>query len=211
MLAVVIPTIAGREDLLERTVAAYRANSAERLSLIVVRDRPTIGAAWNDGAVTALATEGVRWLHLSADDVEPHPGWDAACIAAANHGGYPSPRILNPDGSLHSCGSMGGGMLLPECADGTPCGTSPFPFLPARYWHRVGPALDAHYYADDHLSWRARVQGFTPVVCRGYTLTHLEGTTGRPAMVQRAMADRERFLAAVGVESPAPAEVLACA
>ncbi|WWT39944.1 hypothetical protein [Microcystis phage Mae-JY09] len=210
MIGVVVPTIAGREALLERTVAAYRQHTAEPMTLIVVRDRPTIGAAWNDGAEAAMQA-GVRWLHLSADDVEPHAGWDEACIAAATHGGWPSPRILNPDGSLHSCGSMGGGMLLPECADGTPCATSPFPFLAARYWHRVGPALDAHYYADDHLSWRARLQGFTPVVSRGFTLTHLEGTTGRPAMVQRAMADRARFLAAVGVESPAPREVLACA
>lgn len=210
MIAVVIPTIAGREQLLERTLAAYRDNTESPVKVIVVRDRPTIGEAWNDGAEAALQA-GVRWLHLSADDVEPHPGWDAACIAAATHGGWPSPRILNPDGSLHSCGSMGGGMLLPECADGTPCATSPFPFLAARYWHRVGPALDAQYYSDDHLSWRARLAGFTPVVSRGFTLTHLEGTVGRARGVQRAMRDRAAFLAAVGVESPAPREVLACA
>lgn len=207
MIAVIIPTIAGREALLERTVDAYREHSTEAVALLIVRDRPTIGQAWADGVASLPA--GADHVHLSADDVAPHPGWDAAAIAAVERGHYPSPRILNADGSLHSCGTMGGGMLLPECADGTPCAASPFPFVRRSDLEHLGPILAAHYYCDDHLGWRARMIGLEPVVCRGYLLTHLEGTAGRPAMVARAADDRARFLTAIGMESPA--EVATCA
>lgn len=204
MIAVVIPTIAGREDLLERTIAAYRGNTWSPVKVIVVRDRPTVGEAWNDGAAAAGDAD---FLHLSADDVLPAPRWDEAAIGCAAAGVYPSPRIVNVDGSLHSCGTLGAGMLLPDCADMTPCGSSPFPFLAAGDWRRVGPALPVHYFADDHLAWRARCAGLLPMVCRGYQLTHLEGTIGRRRLVDRAAADRAEFLAAVAVQSPVLHEV----
>lgn len=209
MIAVVIPTIAGREALLERTVRAYRENTDDELAVIVIRDRPTIGRAWNDGAQAAVDQTDAHYLHLSADDVEPHPGWDRAAMDAVDRGVYPSPRILNLDGSLHSCGTMGAGMHLPECADGTPCASSPFPFMRTDDWVAVGPSIDAQYYSDDYLGWSARRVGMEVEVVRGFALTHLEGTVGRARGVQRAMRDRAAFLAAVGVESPAPAEVVA--
>lgn len=209
MIAVVIPTIRGREALLERTVASYRAHTDHDIEVIVVRDRPTIGQAWDDGATAALDT-GARYLHLSADDVDPCHGWDDAAITASERGHWPSPRITNPDGSLHSCGSMGGGMLLPDCADGTPCGTSPFPFLRLADWRHVAPCLPIHYYADDYLAFRARLAGFEVVVARDYALTHHEGTVGRQRAVARAAQDRAAFLAAVGVDSPTyPVEMAA--
>jgi len=209
-IAVVIPTIPGREALLERTVAAYQAaTDAGRLEVIVVRNRPTIGQAWDDGATTAHQTTA-RYLHLSADDVTPHEGWDAAAITAAERGHYPSPRILNADGTLHPCGSMGGGMLMPDCADGTPCGTSPFPFMRLTDWAHIGPCIPVGYYADDYLSFRARLAGLEPVVARGYCLTHHEGTVGRQRSVQRSMQDRAAFLAAIAVDSPTyPVEMAA--
>ena len=203
MIAVVIPTIRGREALYERTVAAYRATAD--VAIITVRDRPTIGQAWNDGAEAALGT-GAEYLHLSADDVEPQPGWAEAAIDAADAGVWPSPRILNVDGSLHSCGTMGGGMLLPECGDFTVCGASPFPFMRMEVWAGVGPSIEAHYYADDFLAWSARQQGLEPVVVRDYCLVHHEGTAGRARMVQRSAANRAMFLQAVADRSLSPVE-----
>lgn len=200
-IAVVIPTIPGREALLDQTVQAYRDNTDRQVEIIVVRDRPTIGQAWDDGATAALDT-GADYLHLSADDVTPHPGWDTAAVTAAERGHWPSPRILNADGTLHSCGTMGGGMLLPDCADGTPCGTSPFPFMRLADWRHVAPCLPIGYYSDDYLAFRARLAGLEPVVARGYALTHHEGTVGRQRSVARSAQDRAAFLAAVGVDSP---------
>lgn len=201
LIAVVIPTIPGREALLERTVRGYRENTARPVEIVAVRGRPTIGQAWDDGATTALTT-AARYLHLSADDVIPHPGWDDAAITAAERGHFPSPRIFNPDGTLHSCGSMGGGMLMPDCADGTPCGTSPFPFMRLADWAHIGPCLHIGYYADDYLSWRSRLAGLEPVVCRGFALTHLEGTVGRQRTVARSAADRDAYLTRIAVDSP---------
>lgn len=194
MIAVVIPTIPGREELYERTVAAYKATA--EVTIITVRNRPTIGQAWNDGAEVALTTDA-DYLHLSADDVEPQPGWSEACIGLADTGIYPSPRILNIDGTLHSCGTMGGGMLLPECDSGMPCASSPFPFMRMGAWNEIGPCPPIHYYADDYLGWRARMCGLDVQVSREFCLLHLEGMTGRAPLVKRAMQDRATFLGSV--------------
>lgn len=207
MIAVVIPTIPGREALYERTVDAYRA-TAPGVTIITVRNRPTIGQAWNEGA-EAAEQAGADYLHLSADDVIPVEYWTDACVASARSDVYPSPRIMNADGTLHSCGTMGGGMLMPECDTGTPCASSPFPFMRMDDWRRIGPAPEIHYYADDYLGWSARLHGLSVEVVRGFTLTHLEGTAGRAPMVARSAADRATFLAAIAVESPAPVEVAA--
>lgn len=192
-VSVVIPTIRGREDVYGLTVEAFRATApAGALELITVRDRPVLGAAWTDGAAAATGD----YVMLAADDVLPQDGWMDAAIQAADDGVYPSPRITNPDGRLHSCGTMGGGMLLPECATGTPCGSSPFPFLRREVWTQVGPALPIHYYGDDYLAARARMVGLSVEVVRGYHLVHLEGTVGRQPHIERSRRDCQAYLAA---------------
>jgi GT2 family glycosyltransferase len=192
-VSVVIPTIAGREALLEQTRKAYEANTSVAVQFIVVRNRPTCGDAWNAGAAVADSD----YLHLSADDVLPHEGWFDAAKEAADGGCYPAPRIVRPDGSLEACGSMGGGMLLPECPDKTPCRVSSFPFMRTRDWEHIGPSLPIGYYADDFLSYRAHRHGFEVVVKRDYCLTHLEGLVGRQTLVDRAMQDCNTYLEAV--------------
>jgi hypothetical protein len=207
-IAVVIPTIKGREHLHERTVAAYRATAPDHeLVFYTARDYPTIGEAWNAGADEAALSRASRlggpdYLHLTADDVEPQPGWLDAAIEAADQDFYPSPRIIRPDGSTEACGSMGGGMLLADCSDWTPCVTSPFPFMRMENW-TPGACLPIGYYADDWLSHLARQAGLKPVVRTSYCLTHLEGTVGRTPVVARAGQDRQTFLDAVaGKETP---------
>lgn len=192
-LSVVVPTIRGREPLLERTLNGFRQTvPADLLQLIVVRDRPCIGQAWTDGARAATGD----MLLLAADDVIPAPGWLEAVTDAVMRGVVPSPRVLNPDGSLHSCGSMGGGMLLPDCPTGTPCATSPFPVLMRHDWQRIGPCIPAHYYADDYVSWMATRHGLAVEVVAEYELLHLEGAPGQSRMVARSQADRQAYLAA---------------
>lgn len=191
-ISVVIPTIDGREDLFDRTLAAYKQH--KDLELIAPRNFSSIGEAWAAGAERATGD----FIHLSADDVIPSDGAIGAGVRLASSGKYPSPRLLNADGSLHSCGTMGGGMLLPECATDTPCNASPFPFFRAQYKDALLKDFPPiHYYADDLLAHRARVAGLSTVVSREYEFTHLEGTVGRDAVARRAMADRQIFLEAV--------------
>jgi len=191
-VSVVLPTVAGRESLLAQTVAGYRETSPAEHEIIVVKGQPTIGDAWNAGA--AMATGD--YLHLSADDFIPSSGWFEAAADTWTQEGYPAPRILNPDGSLLSCGTLGNGTLMPECSTGTMCGASQIPFMRRDEWTRIGPSLPIHYTADDYLGYRARLAGFPCVVCRSYEFTHIGGG-GTPSVVQRAGEDRAKFLAAI--------------
>lgn len=193
-LSIILPTIAGREELLDLTTAAYDQTVADPAEIVVVSERPTIGEAWNAGMIEA---EG-EYVLLGADDLVPFPGAVEAAIEAAERGVYPAPWITRPDGSTEASGSMGGGMLLGAATpDGTICNSSPIPFFARSLWDAIGTSLPIHYYADDYLAWRARGAGLEIEVVSDYRFTHLEGTVGRPAVQARAGTDRESYLQAV--------------
>lgn len=204
MISVVVPTIKGREAMCDATVAALRASSGEHeVQIIVVKERPTIGRAWNDGAAAA---DG-EYLMLAADDIIPMPGWADAATEAVDGGYYPAPHLLKADGSVLATGSMGGGWLMTGCADWAPVCSSQFPFMRRAWWPEIGPSLDIHYFADDYLAARARAAGISVCFREGYRLTHMEGTTGRDEMVRRSMTDRLQFEQALA--SPVWAQVAA--
>ena len=198
LLTLIVPTIDGREPLLERTMeslaTAVRADfeSAE-VQVVIPENYPTIGEAWNAGMEDA---EG-EYVWLGADDVIVPPASFAAAREWADKQRWPSPRIVNMDGTLHSCGTLGQGALMEECETGTRCYASPFPFFARSYWKLIGPCLPIHYYADDYLSWRASSIGISSLVSREYVLTHLEGVAGRAQVAARAFQDKDAFMAAV--------------
>lgn len=201
VVAVVLPTIAGRERLLDATRASYRAAAGVEVVLVEVKGLPTIGQAWERGRAV-LDEQGVEydWLHLSADDVLPTR--DALRLAiefSVDRTAYASPRILNRDGSLHSCGTLGAGMLLPEVPTGSPAGSSPFPLLHREHVERIPPIPPIHYYADDFLGfWARHACGLDALVCREFELLHMEGTTGRERVAARSMSDRALALSSIG-------------
>lgn len=189
-ISVVIPTIKGREDLLEKTVAAFRAAiPGPDLQIVLVKERLTIGRAWNDGVPSC---EG-DYLMLAADDIIPAPGFEEAAVQAASADYWPAPRLINPDGSVLATGSMGGGWLMTDCADWAPVVSSQFPFMRREVWTEIGPSLEIHYFADDYLAARARSCGLIPVYREPYRLMHMEGVAGRAEMVNRSMTDRLQF------------------
>lgn len=194
-VGVVIPTIDGRDDLLAQTMESYRAQDGAQVTFAVVRGAPTIGEGWAQGII-ALSGSDVDYVALSADDVLHNtPTALANAVACAVFGYVASPRIVNVDGSLHSCGTFGGGMLLPDVTDGMPCVASPFPVIGIRDAEAIAPRIPPiHYYADDAVAHLLRLRRRRVIVCRRYELTHLEGVRGRDAMVRRAMADRQTFL-----------------
>jgi hypothetical protein len=189
-LSVVIPTIKGREALAQQTVAAFRAAMpGPDLQIVLVKERMTIGRAWNDGVP---ACEG-DYLMLAADDIIPAPGFEAPAMQAADQDYWPAPNLINADGSVLATGSMGGGWLLTGCSDFAPVVSSQFPFMRREVWSEIGPSLEIHYFADDYLAARARSAGLIPAYREGYRLTHLEGLPGREEMVRRHMIDRLAF------------------
>jgi hypothetical protein len=190
VISLVVPTIRGREDLLERTVAAFKATAESDLEIIVPREYKTCGEAWNVGAETATGD----YLCLAADDMEPVEGWEAAAIKAADDDVYPAPWILRVDGTTECCGTLGAGLLLDESArDGLPVCNSPVPFMRREEWPHLGPTIPAHCYSDDFLGYRARLAGLRVEVRREYKFIHLDGQVGHQPLVIRSGADRELF------------------
>jgi len=198
-IGVVLPTIRGREALLERTQDAYLANTPSDIELVIIvpKDASCIGDAWNAGA-KALKDCDCEYLHLGADDLLPGPVWAEAAISAAEGDVYPSPRITLQDGSLESCGTLGGGFYLPEVRDGSPAGSSGVPFLSFDLWESIQPLPPIQYYCDDFVAFTARSLGLRCEVRRDYHFTHLEGTVGRAPMVAKAMEHRLAMLDEVG-------------
>jgi hypothetical protein len=197
-IGVVLPTIRGRESLLERTQDAYLEATPSNIELVIVvpKDADCIGDAWNAGAKALKGCE-CEYLHLGADDLLPGPVWAEAGISAAEGDVYPSPRITLEDGSLESCGTLGAGFFLPEVRDGTPATSSGMPFLPFDLWESIQPLPSLHYYCDDLIAFMARSQGLRCEVRRDYHFTHLKGQFGTPDVVRKAMAHRETMLGEV--------------
>ncbi|MBX5461637.1 MAG: glycosyltransferase [Steroidobacteraceae bacterium] len=196
VVSVVLPTVRGREDLLDQTRAAFERTTAAAgvdLELVIVRDRPTCGEAWNDGAQAATGD----WLLLGADDLVPHDGWTAV-LDDVDRGVWPAPWIVRVDGSTECCGTLGSGLLLDDRArDGLPVNNSPVPLMRRDTWPRVGPTIPAHCYSDDFLAWRARAAGLEVEVRRAFKFTHLDGQIGHARLVARSGADRQLFAEAV--------------
>lgn len=142
LLTIVVPTVDGREHWLERCLASYFATTPEDTQILVYRNRATCGIAWNEGIAEAAGA----YVHLTADDIEAHPGWWKPAISATDLGWLPAPRILNGDGSLQSCGDAD------EQPDGTECEIARIPFASRAQLAQIGPMLDIHYYCvpSDH-------------------------------------------------------------
>lgn len=197
-VSLIIPTIGGREALLDQTIKslAETANGYET-ELIVVRNAPTVGEGWNQGIEIADGTH----LWLGADDVTMFPGWLEAVVEAEGKGWYPCPRILFESGEIEACGTLGqAGCILSEVEDGFLCNASSFPFMSRETWEDVGPSLPIQYFADDYLGYRARVAGLEVCLVRAYSLIHHVGTVGRAAKVAQHWQHRDIFLKTIAEE-----------
>lgn len=179
MISIVIPTIAGREDHFERCVKAYESRTISPFELIIERDHPVVGLAWNAGAARASGDH----LHLTADDIEPLPGWDIAALGAVAYGWYPAARVDRPDGSTEWWGCE----RTPQ-PEGALLRAGWVPFMTQHMWQHIGPSLDIHYCSDDWLSWRASRAGFPNRYIDGYAFIHHLAQVGRGA----GMTERQR-------------------
>jgi Glycosyl transferase family 2 len=193
VISVVVPTIRGREEHYARCVAAYERTAGDRIELITIRDRPTCGLAWNEGAAQAKGD----YIHFTADDLEPHDGWLEPALEAVHRGYLPAPRIIRTDGERDYCDYCGvHGRELPDKAI---VDMSVIPFMSREQWDKIGPSLDCHYYTDNYLSWRGEQAGYLTVVRRAFQFTHHWAEPGRGAGMtyqQRMKHDRRIFEAA---------------
>lgn len=201
LIIVAIPTVTGREDHLARAISAYEETPEARVEVLQILNRPSCGEGWQRIADSIKADAHWRWgrvpdyLHLSADDLVPLPGWADAAMQAADIGVIPAPLVYDADTDyIQSCGSAGDGHLIPEVlADGTPCGMSVIPFCSWEQWQSIGPMPDLHYYSDDYFSFRARLAGLSIEVRSAYAFRHYNAAPSRGAgMSQPERAARDR-------------------
>lgn len=194
-VTVVIPTVPGREESLERAKAAYRATvPAEALTLDVRTGHSTCGAAWDVAAMEALTD----LVHLSADDLEPLPGWFEVAVAALGEGVMPAPYVRNGhSAALESCGRWG--EMTPESSS---VPMSVIPIFPVAAWRGGAPlapspehltfdprrrvatwtSLDLHYFSDNAVSSCARAAGWEIRPRHGYAFLHWWEDAGRKPM-----------------------------
>ena len=186
MISIIIPTITGREHHLARCLHAY-SETLDKCphEIIVIRDRPTCGIAWNEGIDRAKGD----YIHLSADDLEPHEDWWLAAFVTCSHGHLPEARILNSDGSLHSCG-----FDATERDDGEIAAFGRIPFFPRDLLPVVFPIIETHYFTDVWVSAKARAAGVETVISRGYLFTHHWAQEGR---LSRMQEDQRAYEAAL--------------
>lgn len=191
-LAIVVPTIDGRERLLKRCVQTYVATleKVPTWQLIVVRNERNCGRAWQKGMDIARHS-GAVYVHLTADDIEAMHGWYEAARAKVDVGVCPCPRVLSSDLSIQSCGDWG-----TEMPEGAVTQFTRVPFIHMQWMQHITPMLDAHYYTDVWVSERLRAVGIETVVARDYLLLHHMASEGRLDTDAEDLAEYERRMAA---------------
>ena len=178
ILSIVIPTIAGREATLERTLTAYqdRCRPGCEFETIVIRDRPTCGDAWNAGAELAQG----EYLHFGADDLEPaDPTWWAGAIAVCLAGALPVGWVTEHDQRF--------GLDFARV-----------PFLRRDWWPLAGPMPEQlHYFTDTLITDRLARHGIRTCQAPGFDFFHHRSMVGRDETPERLDRDHDLYLAAL--------------
>jgi hypothetical protein len=179
-ISIVVPTVEGREDHLERCLDAYTHRSNSAIELIVIKDEATCGIAWQKGAEQATG----EYLHFTADDLEPALAWDLRARHAAQDGIIPMPLIVGPDNHVEPLG--------PNTQ-----GCTRIPFCTMEQWDvGIGPMIPLHYYTDNWFSKRAAQAGLLLREVRGYTFKHHWAQPARGAgmsQMDRMIHDEQEF------------------
>jgi GT2 family glycosyltransferase len=173
MVDLIVPTIEGREESLERCLASF-----PDLNHIVVKGQPSCGLGWIEG----IKRSGADYLLLCCDDIEADPDCDlTACIEAVDDGYLPAPVIHRPDGGLESAGgdmNAAGCLLRDVQPDWTPVDFTPLPFVSRAQIKKIR-MIEAHYMTDVYLSHKGRRLGYETVLRHDFRLIHHHHMTGR--------------------------------
>ena len=158
---------------------------------IIVKDRATCGEAWNEGIQQARAP----YILLSADDITPQPGWLQVGRQWVDDGYLPCPRVLNPDGTLQSCGPN-----TDENPTGFPSDIARVPFLSREQAEAIFPIQPIHYATDYLVAYRAGQSGWPCKVVREMQFTHHFASEGR--LDERLYPDMRVYWDEAGIRHP---------
>lgn len=183
-VGVVVPTIEGRDESLQRTLDAYRATlGGVDYELVVLRNRRYWPVACNEA--TGMLLGAVDVIHYGADDLVPLHGWLEAALPLLEAGELPAPQVWD---YFHTEGPP-----QSETIDGPPgslCRFTRVPILTAEQAVAIGPWPEIAYFADCWVSDKARTLGYETRVAGGYSFVHHWHTVGRldgdPVLMEEA-------------------------
>lgn len=200
-ISIVIPTVEGREEYLERCCFAYEHTlEGHEAEFIIIKDKPTCGIAWQQGAEAASGD----FLHFTADDLVPYPGWLGKMLEVVQtRGGVPVALVVVPQAeSLDEHGfprplslaehlelapqanyfeSQGGPELIPDWfqAQLEMSEYASIPFCSMTQWEQIGPMIATHYGTDKWFSARAVNAGYPLLVRHDCAFFHYSAQPGR--------------------------------
>lgn len=188
-VTIVVPTVTGREESLARCLASIARHCLWDYEVRVMRDRPTCGVAWQDG-VDQGERNGMLWL--CADDIEVLPGFFEPMAEAVTQGYCPQAVVMNPNGSIQSCGINDEDALYApaEATDWETVRWCTTPFCSWEQWARIGPMAPWHFSTDRYFSYRASCAGYPTVVRSGARLVHYYEQVRRGA----GMGEHDRLM-----------------
>lgn len=178
-VGVVIPTVEGRDWWLARAIRSVPQAS----HVVVIRDRPACGWAWDEGIAMLLELhpDVVTHVLLYADDLEAWPEWDRAAPDGDEFA--PAAMLYRPGGERD------------QADDGEPGAEVTFsrvPFLTRAQAARLRPfPKELHYYTDCLVyDWL----GIRPRLDRRLAFTHYVAQPGRhhDDRADRALYERLR-------------------
>ena len=175
-VAIVVPTVDGREQDLARCLKAYK-RTAPKARVYVEHGHGSCGEAWICGA-TKATKDGFDYLHLTADDLEPQAGWLKAAVQTVDRGLIPAPLVHHPDGSLESAGLNGFTLNSHVGGDWQPVENTTVPFLTREMWEQIG-MIPVHYATDVWVSAMGRRRGWETVIRTSMRFTHYTAPAGR--------------------------------
>jgi hypothetical protein len=183
MIDVIIPTVSGREESLERLRKSLRRFTPQAIPLneIIVEDSKTCGWGWDRG----LRASRAPYVLLACDDQELlGPRWANVCIETVDEGKLPCPRVWLPDGRVESQGgdmeAIAHTINRPQ-KDGTPVDYTTIPFMSREQADAIGMVADAHYATDVFVSYRGRQLGYETVLRHGFDVLHHQHPVKRGA------------------------------
>lgn len=187
MVDVIVPTIPGREESLERCLTSF-GKRTDDLNTIVMRESKTCGEGWLKG----LELSEAPYVLLVADDIEcASDSWFEVCREVADEGLLPCPRVWTPDGSVESQGgdmNAMGHIIARYQKDRTPVDFTTVPFMSREQADAIG-MIETQYGCDTWVSYRGRQLGYETVLTHGYDLVHHQHPVGRGAGMSQPERD----------------------
>ena len=159
MIQAVVPTIPGREHLLNPCVSSLERHGIEP---VVVLDSPSCGEGWEFGLEQCNAKVVALW----SDDFTIH-AWDEQLVLHRTNKGLVCPVILNPDLSPQGAGGFGWSLPDGETAANCIC-----PIGERRVFEGFRPWPYLNHYCDTWITQRAIWAHRGPIVTTSIALIH---------------------------------------